>query len=69
MPFVLCTHCDQVFHEEHQSRFYWCRCGQPLTDGHEISDLAVHRTTRTASARFSRSGKTIDLRFPSLEQQ
>ncbi len=68
MPFVLCTHCDQVFHEEVESRFYWCRCGQPLSDGDEISELAVQRSTRTVSARFSRSGKAITLTFPSLNQ-
>ena len=68
MPFVLCTHCDQVFHEEHESRFYFCRCGQPLTDGDEISELAVHRSTRVATARFSRSGIAVELSFPSLKQ-
>jgi hypothetical protein len=68
MPFVLCTHCAQVFHEQRESRYYWCRCGEPLTDGDEISALTAHRQTPPATgSRFARSGEKIDVGFPSLD--
>ncbi len=62
MPFILCHDCGQISHEEKESRYYWCPCGQPLTDGDEISGLGVrcvrceprHREGRFVHAAVTR---------------
>jgi hypothetical protein len=38
MRFVMCTACGDLFAAQ-PSRYYWCACGEPLTEGDEIRAL------------------------------
>jgi hypothetical protein len=38
--FVMCFRCDEIFAAE-ASRYYFCRCGEPLTDGDEVRGMGT----------------------------
>jgi hypothetical protein len=51
MPFVECVSCGTVFAAE-PSRFYWCACGEPLSDGDEIREPAPPLDHFRGTGRF-----------------
>ena len=68
---VQCIRCRHTF-TARKGRYYWCECGEPLTEGDELSPLiAVESSLPERSRRFSpsvpacavtsRSPVTIDL--------
>jgi hypothetical protein len=57
MPFVQCISCEAVFVAE-PSRFYWCDCGEPLTDGDEIREPAAPTDPWRQTGRFRPTSQT-----------
>ena len=52
---VRCTCCGHTF-TARKGRYYWCKCGEPLTDGDELSPvIAVDSGLPERSRRFSPS--------------
>ena len=39
MPYYSCPSCEQLFHDETESPFVWCHCGQPLDCGSLVPAL------------------------------
>jgi hypothetical protein len=58
MPFVQCCSCEAVFHAE-PSRYYWCDCGESLTDGDEIRHPAPPADPHQRTGRFRPAPRTI----------
>ena len=54
---IRCTRCEHTF-AARRSRYYWCRCGEPLTDGDELSPpVAVPAGAPARSRRFPPSAR------------
>ena len=64
MPNVQCNRCEAVFFAA-KSRYYWCDCGEPLTDGDEIREqpppVDRRRAERRRTDRFRPASQPVSV--------
>ena len=58
--FVMCIRCDEIFAAE-ASQYYWCPCGEPLTEGDEVRGMG------TEPRPVVKAPASLTLRMPQTE--